>query len=127
MLVKTKIAQSPIDGLGLFAAEFIPKGTRTWEFTPGFDHEFTPAQMKALPQSAQDFLHTYSYISPKTGNYILPADDERFTNHSDNPSTGVVENPDGEDFDIAARDIHPGEEITADYRHSAGEIDFEVK
>ena len=39
--------------------------------------------------------------------------DDRYTNHSDNPNTGM----EGCDDMIALRDIHPGEEITCDYRH----------
>ena len=127
MLVKTKVAPSRIQGLGLLAAEFIPKGTKTWEFVRGFDLEFKPEQVKAFPLSVQKFIDTYSYISPKTGNYILAVDDERFTNHSDNPNTGSVEVPDGEDYDIGARDIQESEEITTDYGLSAGEIDFDIK
>jgi hypothetical protein len=33
LLVKTTIAPSPIHGIGLFADQFIPQGTRIWEFT----------------------------------------------------------------------------------------------
>ncbi|KKW11090.1 MAG: Nuclear protein SET [Parcubacteria group bacterium GW2011_GWA2_49_9] len=127
MLVKVKVLKSPIAGLGLFAAQFIPKGTKTWEFTPDFDREFTPAEFKSFPSHIQEFLNTYAYISPKTGNYILPADDERFTNHSNHPNTASVEVQGGEDYDIAARDIQEDEEITTDYGLSAGEIDFEVR
>lgn len=127
MLVKIKVAKSPIEGLGVFAAQFIPKGAKTWEFTPEFDREFSPAQVGSFPVHLQDFLHTYAYISPKSGNYILPADDERFTNHSNNPNTTSVEVSDGEDYDIAVRDIQEGEEITTDYGLSAGKIDFAVK
>ena len=127
MLVKIKVAASPIRGLGIFANEFISKGTKTWEFTPGFDREFTPDRVKEFPLHVREFLDTYAYISPKTGNYILPTDDERFTNHSDHPNTTSVEIQDGEDYDIAARDIQNGEEITTDYRLSAGEINFDVK
>ena len=127
ILVKVRVLKSPIEGLGLVAGQFIPKGTKTWEFTPEFDREFTPNQFKSFPRPIQEFLNTYAYISPKTGNYILPADDERFTNHSENPNTTSVEVEGEEDYDIAARDIEEGEEITTDYGLSAGKIDFEVK
>ena len=127
MLVKVKVGPSKITGMGLFADQFIAKGTRTWEFTPGFDLEITPEQVAKFPPTLQEFIHTYSYVSPRTGNHILPADDERFTNHSDNPNTRGVDNPDGEGFDIATRDIAQGEEITANYRETAGPIDFEIK
>ncbi len=127
MLVKIKVAKSPIEGLGVFAAQFIPKGTKTWEFTPGFDREFSSDHVKKFPIHIQEFLNTYAYISPKTGKYILPADDERFTNHSANPNTTSVAVPNAEDYDIASHDIQRGEEITTDYNLSAGKINFEVR
>ena len=127
MLVKIKVGVSKIEGLGVFADQFIPKGAKTWEFTPGFDSEFTPEQVKEIPKLIQEFLGIYSYVSNRTGNYILPSDNERFTNHSDNPNIASVHVPDGEDYDIAIRDIQKWEEITADYRLAANPIDFEVK
>ena len=39
LLVKTKIGPSKIAGIGLFADEFIAKGTPVWKFEPGFDLE----------------------------------------------------------------------------------------
>ena len=41
LYVKTKIGQSKIHGMGLFADQFIKKGTIIWKFTPGFDLKFT--------------------------------------------------------------------------------------
>ena len=39
LLVKTKLenSQIPNAGLGCFAVEFIPKGTKIWEFNSDFD------------------------------------------------------------------------------------------
>ncbi len=37
LLVKTKIGQSNISGIGVFADEFIPKGTVIWRYQEGFD------------------------------------------------------------------------------------------
>jgi len=40
-----------------------------------------------------------------------------FFNHSDNPNTHCVEDPDDEETaDIASRDIQVGEELTVNYR-----------
>lgn len=36
-LVKTYIASSKIQGIGLFAGEFIPKGTKMWVLNQEFD------------------------------------------------------------------------------------------
>lgn len=111
LLVKTYVAPSRIHGLGLFAAERIPKGTRIWEFNPVFDRFITKAEFDALPQAARDFLRIYAYAWPKDGDTLLfSADNGHFSNHSDDANT-IEEEP----YAIAARDILPGEEITSNY------------
>ncbi|HET8729290.1 MAG TPA: SET domain-containing protein-lysine N-methyltransferase [Alphaproteobacteria bacterium] len=112
LLVKTYVAPSPIHGLGLFAAESIPKDTRIWEFHPAFDRFIAPEEFESLPPPAQAFLQVYAYPWPKGGDILLfSADNGRFSNHSDDANT--VER---EPYAYAARDIRAGEEITSDYR-----------
>ncbi len=41
LLVKTHLGKSKINGIGLFADEFISKGKVIWKFTPGFDFVLT--------------------------------------------------------------------------------------
>src|SRR3989344_7740534 len=120
LLVKTKIGLSKIHGIGLFADEFIPKGTVIWKYVPGFDLKFTKKEVDRLPEIAKDFIHFYDYESD-TGNCVLCVDNARFTNHSKNPNMVdneaigvIVENTDGEGASIAFRDINPGEELTYD-------------
>lgn len=126
LLVRTKIAQSSINGIGLFAEEFIAKGTLIWQYVPGFDLAFTEDQLKELPGPARDYLSTYSYKSRDTGRYILDADNARFYNHSQNPNTISIKIAGNEEGgDIATRDIEVGEEITCDYQRD--DIDFEKK
>lgn len=36
LLIKTKLDLSKIHGVGLFADEFIAKGTKIWEYRPNF-------------------------------------------------------------------------------------------
>lgn len=122
LLVKTKIGPSNIHGIGLFADQFIPRGTPIWEFTPGFDIECSASDLDRLPEPARErFLH-YCYLDPDTKKYVLCADDARFFNHSEMPTTI---NPDSDGPDIAARNIQPGEELTYDYR--TGDMDYERK
>jgi SET domain-containing protein len=117
LLVKTKVKYSDIAGMGLFADEFIPKGTCVWKFGKGFDIRVGKDYPKILIEPAKSFFLTYAYQNPKTLNYVLCADDARFFNHSDTPNTHCVENPDDEDNDdVASRDIIAGEELTVDYR-----------
>jgi hypothetical protein len=81
-----------------------------WELTPGFDLEFDEAKLSTVPPAARANLLKYSYRNPGTQTYVLCGDDARFFNHSADPSVLCVEEP-----NIAARDIHPGEELTCDY------------
>jgi uncharacterized protein len=120
LLVKTKVGPSKVHGLGLFADQFIPKGTRIWEFNERVDHRFDESRLVGLSKAERKELLKHTYINPKTGLYVFCGDDGRYTNHSDNPNTedvgydeGIVN---GEGVTIAARDIHPGEEIFTDYK-----------
>ena len=116
LLVKTYIAPSKIHGIGLFATEFIKKGTPTWQFTPGMDLELKENLMK-LPQSSWESLLNHCYIDPqKPDTYILCFDNARFVNHSENPSIKNGPLVNGVYSDIAARDIEEGEELTYNYK-----------
>ncbi|MBI3571942.1 SET domain-containing protein [Candidatus Kaiserbacteria bacterium] len=126
LLVKTRIGPSTIDGTELFAAEFIPKGTRVWDYRPDFDLDLTQDQIDALPEIAKRFALRYAYHSKFTGKWILCADDGRFFNHSDKPNTTSIDSPDGlVNAEVASRDIQSGEELTTDYR--SFDSDFERK
>ena len=118
LLVKTKIGPSKLHGIGCFADEFIPKGTIMWKFVPGFDLVFNREDIEKLPNIAQNFIKTYSYLSLDTGRYILCSDDSWFYNHSDDPNTmGIdLKGTEDEGADIAIRDIEVGEEITFNYK-----------
>jgi SET domain-containing protein len=113
LLVKTRIGPSPIHGIGIFADEFIAKGTVIWEFTPGFDVYVNPGDIQRLPAAAQVQMLKYCHRELETGQYVLCADDARFFNHSDQPNT--VDLPGREGPTVAARDIAIGEELTCDY------------
>ena len=113
MLVKTTVGPSRIHGIGIFAAQFIPKGTPTWRFEPGFDLEITPERFAALPETARAQVLNYAYRDEKTGNYVLCGDDARFYNHSSDPACGPL--PDNPDLCVAYRDIEEGEEMLTDY------------
>ncbi len=119
LLVQTKIGPSPIHGIGIFADEFIPKGTRIWEYRSGVDSKLSEAFVRSLPAPAQTHMRNYAYKNRVTGEYVLCGDDARFFNHSDTPNTEDLDDSvlvEGEGVTIAARDIQPGEEIVSDYR-----------
>lgn len=116
LLVKTKIKESKIHGIGLFADQFIQKGTEVWRFTPGFDRHFTREQILDFPDLIQIFFCTYSSLSTKSNLYLLCADYGNFFNHSED-SNCLSQHVDGEEevVTIAIRDIEKGEEITDNY------------
>ncbi len=118
LCVKTKVQQSNTDGLGLFADQFIPKGTVTWRFDPLFDIYFDPKEVETMPDMQRDLVIHFAYLSKKSGKYVYSIDNTRFTNHSSDlniDNTTVLEG-DVEVCGIAKKDIQIGEEMTIDYR-----------
>jgi len=120
--VKTKLSLSGIHGIGLFADEFIPKGTVMWTYAPNLDRVYTEPELQALNKLEKNFVETYSF--KYFGNYYLCVDDARFMNHSKTPNCtdeGVVEVADKDlGHTFAMRDISPGEELTCDYTFFGG-------
>jgi SET domain-containing protein len=100
---------SPEIGYGVVATKLIPKGTITWILDP-LDQVFTPAEIKKLDPIFQEKLNIYSYRDGQ-GNFILCWDNSRFINHSFHSNCITT----AYNFELAVRDIHPGEELTDDY------------
>jgi len=96
-------------GYGVFATEFIPAGTITWVLDK-LDREFTPSEFEKMDPLYQEVLDIYSYRNNK-GNFILCWDNGRFINHSFKSNCLTT----AYDFEIAIRDIQPGEQLTDDY------------
>jgi uncharacterized protein len=96
-------------GYGVVATKFIPKGTITWVLDK-LDRTFTPKEFDKLEKVYQEILEKYTYRNNK-GDLILCWDNARFVNHSFNSSCIST----AYEFEIAVRDIHPGEELTDDY------------
>ena len=107
---------SPTIGYGLFASRLIPKGTIMFALDP-LDQTFTRAQLAALPEMLRKQVMHFHYIGPDH-NVILCWDHARFLNHSCAANMYGA----GYDFEIALRDIEPGEEILDDY----GTLGYEV-
>jgi len=96
-------------GYGVIATELIPAGTITWVLDK-LDREFDPIQIESLEQIYKDILDTYTYRN-SNGNFVLCWDNGRYVNHSFNSNCLTT----AYDFEIAIRDIHPGEQLTDDY------------
>jgi len=122
LLVKTKLGPSKIHGIGLFADQFIPKGTVTWRIAPGLDLFIDEDEFNLLPEHTKEHFLNYAYIDKNSKMMVLCFDNERFMNHSDDPN--IIEGGYRSDFgsvDIAARDIQPGEEMLCNYNEFDGD------
>jgi hypothetical protein len=96
-------------GYGVVATKFIPQGTIIW-ILDELDQKFDPAYVEALDPIMQKTIIKYCYRDYQ-GAYILCWDIARYVNHSFNSSMiGTAYN-----FELAVRDIYPGEELTDDY------------
>jgi hypothetical protein len=100
---------SPEVGYGVVATKFIPAGTITWVLDK-FDRTFTPAQVEKMDAHYQQIIDTYCYRNNE-GNLVLCWDIARFVNHSFNANCLST----AYEFEIAIRDIQPGEQLTDDY------------
>jgi uncharacterized protein len=111
LLVKTFLGLSNRHGIGLFAAQFIPKDTVTWEFSYDFDTAHSETQITLMSPPAREQFLKYAYFDKELEKYILCFDDQRFINHC-SVSPNILSTP---RRDIAGRDINEGEELLCDY------------
>lgn len=96
-------------GYGVVATKFIPAGTITW-VKDKLDREFSPSEFQNMDPIYQNILDTYTFRS-NNGNLVLCWDNGRYVNHSFNSNCLTT----AYDFEIAIRDINPGEQLTDDY------------
>lgn len=110
--VKTRVAPSAIQGLGLFAEEDIAEGATIWQFDRGVDQVIDLRYVDPGDFIARDFILKYGYQTVVDQPvFVLCVDDARFMNHSDYPN--IVET---EERSVATRPIAKGEEITTNYQ-----------
>lgn len=119
LLIKNEIGISPVAGIGLFSGQDLKKGDIVWRFHKAVDLVYSTTILgnPETPDVLEEMLRKHAY--PLNNAYeflVLPLDNDRYFNHSDNPNVG-----DGEEFglpgyEVALRDIKKGEELTCDYR-----------
>jgi hypothetical protein len=107
-------------GYGVVATKLIPKGTITWALDK-LDRVFPPTQVAAMEDIYRQVMDKYTYRNAE-GNHILCWDNARFVNHSSHSNCITT----AYEFEIAIRDIHPGEELTDDYGYLNLDEPFEV-
>jgi hypothetical protein len=105
-------------GYGVVATRLIPRGSITW-VRDDLDQTFSAAQVERMAASYREIIDKYCFVDAK-GNFVLCWDLARYLNHSCDPSCRSA----GYDFEIAVRDIYPGEELTDDYGSLNLEYDF---
>lgn len=113
LVVKTKLKESPINGIGLFADQDIKKGELVWREHPVFHRIISYTEYDELPPMNKEFVKKHATEYQNEGMFYLDLDDTRFINHSENPNTEWSEK--WTDKAYALRDITTGEEITVDY------------
>lgn len=96
-------------GYGIVATKFIPEGTITW-VQDELDQVYTPVQVAEMLPFTQDMIDKFTFRNNK-GNYVMCWDTAKYVNHSFNSNCLST----AYDFEIAIRDIQPGEELTDDY------------
>ncbi len=96
-------------GCGVFAVSMIPAGTIVYVKDP-LEIEISPSRYQRLNGLYRGQLDWFSYIDAR-GWRILSWDIAKFVNHCCQPNTIST----GFGFEIAVKDILPGEEITDEY------------
>ena len=113
------IKPSPIEGIGVFASQDIPKGCRSMFSKASEAEEWIPVsktEVDALPTHAKALIENYCLYDDE--NYFVPdygfkkMDLVIFLNHSDTPN--IISINDGEFFEAIA-EIKQGEELLIDY------------
>ena len=110
-----------VKGYGVVALKKIPKGTIVW-VQDKFDQEFTPADVERMEPIYKELIRKYTFRNHQ-GNHILCWDFGRYVNHSFDSNCLTT----GYEFEIAVRDIEPGEELTDDYGYLNITANFEIK
>ncbi|OPY48415.1 MAG: SET domain protein [Methanosaeta sp. PtaU1.Bin060] len=101
--------ESKIEGYGVFAGEFIPKGTIVYFY--GENEPFiSKERFLSLSDDEKNLFYQYG-VEDEAGNRLMKVDN---INHSCDSSILSLF-VDGIYCDIAVKDINPGEEMTIDY------------
>jgi len=96
-------------GYGIVATKLIPEGTITW-VQDELDKVYTNHEVQQMMPHTQEMIDKFTFRNNK-GNYVMCWDTAKYVNHSFNSNCLST----AYDFEIAIRDIQPGEELTDDY------------
>jgi len=100
---------NPQVGYGVFATDFIPTGTIVYARC-SLDITIPPTSPLLSDPAYRDLIEKYAYTD-QHGDFIICWDIGKYVNHCCHASALST----GYGFDIAVRDLQPGDEITNDY------------
>ena len=110
-----EVRPSTIQGMGVFALQFIPRGTRVIEYTG--EHISHEESDRRHDDDAAGRAHTFLFIHDNKT--VIDAagggNEARFINHACDPNCESL-TEDGHIWIEAIRDIQPGEELSYDYQ-----------
>ena len=110
LIIKTKVDNSEINGMGLFTEEYLEKG----QIISDNDYLWINIDTyNKLPSKEWvDKYATIEYIGYMNEPvFILDKDNMRYMNHSDDPNVMFIG-----DMAVTTRALYKGEELTYDYR-----------
>ena len=96
-------------GYGVFSTRLIPRGTITWTIDE-LDRRFEPAAVASFGRVFREIIDKYAHRD-REGRHVLCWDHARFVNHGTDPDCLLT----AFEFELAIRDILPGEELTDEY------------
>ena len=119
MTDRIAIGPSRIQGLGAFASQFIPAGTRLIEYT---GERLTPEEADARYPEDGSRHHTFLFAIDEgiVIDAAVGGNDARFINHSCDPNCDAVVDDDRIWIETI-RDVQPGEELAYDYAYELAE------
>ena len=108
----SEIRQTENKGLGLFAKQFIPKGTLICFYCEKCKN-ISENTYDSLSQEEKEYILEYVHAF-EDGHVHIDCDEAKHMNHSCNSSILPLDK--GKGIDIVVRNIENGEEATYDYR-----------
>lgn len=123
LTINTYLAPSPVHGIGLFAAEFIPAGSTIWKFNRYIDKIFKKEVFLAICNrlDACSLRHLLNSSYCRGGRFFYLTDNARFINHSEQYDNVSFM----DDYtEVALRDISAHEELLENYLAAYDKSDF---
>lgn len=112
--VRTKLAPSQIEGVGVFALRDVKKGEPLFTDMVTKLYNLPYSEFNKLrPEIAENLLQSFPLIIKGSAFAYPITRTQAFLNHSDEPNYDAIE-------DVVLRDIKAGEEVTEDYRKIEG-------